>query len=97
MTAKCCQTALETAADSIEFPLAIILIKFTNNYRCLDREILSEVKSNEFSVGTLIKDTTKCIRNLYDVMATDLFFLNSNIESHLFYLGTKNTKNHNNL
>jgi len=50
VTAKSSKTALESASDCVELPLAVVLVEFTYNYSSLDREVLAQVETNKLGI-----------------------------------------------
>ena len=72
MSAQCCQTALESAADGVEFPFSVVLVQLAYHNGCLNGEILSEVKMDQFFSGCIIHDTDKCVGYLSEILSSDI-------------------------
>ena len=79
--AKSCETALIAAADRIEFPLSPVLVEFAEDDCCLNREILSQIISEDLLPRVLIADTDKGIGDLPEVLASLFGLINRDRKS----------------
>ena len=82
MSAECCQTALESTADRIEFPFTVVFVKFSNNNSCFDGEVLSQIITDQFLVCIFVHDSDICIGNLAEVLSSCLCLIDRYCKSN---------------
>ena len=81
--AESAQTACVTAANSIELPVALMTIEFTDNDCCLNGEVLAEIETDEFLICGLINYPYECVLDLTEVLAANVSIIDSNCECDL--------------
>ena len=72
VSAECSKTALETAADRIEFPISVMLVNFSNDDGCLDREILTKIIVNDLRSRSLIDDPDEGVGYLSEILTSSV-------------------------
>ena len=87
MSAQCCQTALESAADGVEFPFSVVLVQLAYHNGCLNGEILSEVKMDQFFSGCIIHNTNKCVGYLSEILSSDICIVDRHGKCDTFDVG----------
>ena len=68
MTAERRKSALESASDGVELPLAVMSVQLSNHDCRLNREILAEIITNQLGVRRLIDNADKRVGNLSKIL-----------------------------
>ena len=81
--AHCFETALKAAANSGEFPFAFITIDFTDNDRCFNREVFSQIETDNFTTSRFINYSDVGVTNLSKILTTIIGIIDGHSHSNL--------------